>query len=266
MSAKMQYMPYMQFYVNDFDQDTCGLTSVAVGVWLRILIAMHRQRKSELRGSLDRIAKITRCEVCELEVALVELENDDICNIERDCNNTVTITCRRLKREEEERAQTAERVRKYRERQAKAKEETQANHECNGDVTLFTRAYNQNQIQNQIQNIECLNNISTENQQHGLFETCLTFDEFWNMYGKKVERVKCEKIYAKIKEADREKIKEHVSVYVASTPDPQYRKNPQTYLNGHCWEDEIITTNEREQNNGNSRRASEYGRYVPKHL
>jgi hypothetical protein len=85
------------------------------------------------------------------------------------------------------------------------------------------------------------------------------------MYGKKVERMKCEKIYARIKEADREKIKQHVPVYVESTPDPQYRKNPQTYLNGHCWEDEIIT-NEREQNNGNSKRTSEYGRYVPKHL
>lgn len=113
---------------------------------------------------------------------------------------------------------------------------------------------------------DVLNNISTETQQQSLFETCLTFDEFWNMYGKKIERVKCEKIYAKIKEDDREKIKNHVPVYVASTPEVQYRKNPQTYLNGHCWEDEIITTNEREQNNGNSKRTSEYGRYVPKHL
>ena len=103
---------------------------------------------------------------------------------------------------------------------------------------------------------DVLNTISTETQQQSLFETCLTFDEFWNMYGKKIERVKCEKIYAKIKEDDREKIKQHVPVYVASTPDPKYRKNPQTYLNGQCWNDEIIT----ESDNRNATSGT-YGDY-----
>ena len=31
-----------------------------------------------------------------------------------------------------------------------------------------------------------------------------------------------------------------VDQYVKSTPDPKFRKNPLTWLNGKCWEDEII--------------------------
>lgn len=69
------------------------------------------------------------------------------------------------------------------------------------------------------------------------------FDEFWDAYDKKTGRKNCEKLYAKIPEQDRAKIKAHVPQYVAATPDKKYRKDPQTYLNGKCWEDEIITNN-----------------------
>lgn len=129
----------MQFYVNDFDGDTCGLSSSAVGVWIRMLIAMHRKRCGELSGTLDRLAKITRCTVPELEAALKEFETDDICYMKRDGNGVVTIVCRRLKREEEKRASTSERVRRFRERKAAEQE----NAECNADVTPLTRAYSQ---------------------------------------------------------------------------------------------------------------------------
>ena len=65
-------------------------------------------------------------------------------------------------------------------------------------------------------------------------------------------------MYDKIPEADRAKIKEHVPKYVASTPDVQYRKNPQTYINGKCWNDEILTTNTGKNKNGTE---SSFGRY-----
>ncbi|MCK9282430.1 MAG: hypothetical protein M0P71_17585, partial [Melioribacteraceae bacterium] len=35
-------------------------------------------------------------------------------------------------------------------------------------------------------------------------------------------------------------IYEHVKIYVKSTPDKQYRKNPDTYLRNQCWNDEVI--------------------------
>jgi hypothetical protein len=66
------------------------------------------------------------------------------------------------------------------------------------------------------------------------------FDDFWDLYAKKVDRPKCEKKWQKISQGVREKIMQHLRYYVDSTPDPQYRKNPATYLNNQSWENEII--------------------------
>ena len=38
----------------------------------------------------------------------------------------------------------------------------------------------------------------------------------------------------------KEKIFETLPAYIRSTPDVQFRKDPLTYLNGKCWEDEIV--------------------------
>ncbi len=69
--------------------------------------------------------------------------------------------------------------------------------------------------------------------------TVYSFDDFWNDYDKKTDRRKCEIKYKKIKESDREKIKQTIRAYVKSKPESQYRKNPLSYLNGECWNDEI---------------------------
>lgn len=216
-------MPYMQFYVDDFDNDTCGLSAVSVGVWLRLLISMHRKRCGSLSGTPEKLAKITRCTVDEINSALIELENDSVCEILRQSNGEVTITCRRLEREVQKRNNTAERVRKYRAKASlEQSEETETKRSGNAQETLYARALYPNP------------------KPKPEYNTILSFDDFWDSYGKKVERAKCEKLYAKISEADREKIKAHVPKYVAATPEIQYRKNPQTYLNGKCWHDEII--------------------------
>ena len=65
------------------------------------------------------------------------------------------------------------------------------------------------------------------------------FENFWNLYGKKVDRVKCEKAWKKLKKQEVEKILETIEAYVLSNPDIQYRKNPLTYLNGKCFNDEL---------------------------
>ena len=70
-----------------------------------------------------------------------------------------------------------------------------------------------------------------------------TFDQFWDLYDKKVGREMCEVKWAKISQADREKLIQHVPAYVLSTPEKRYRKNPHSYLNQKSWNDEIITTN-----------------------
>jgi hypothetical protein len=79
------------------------------------------------------------------------------------------------------------------------------------------------------------------------------FDEFWNQYDKKADRKKCELKFNKLDQGDREKIKNTIIDYVKSTPDPKYRKNPLTYLNGECWNNEITT------------KGSDYS-HLPKHI
>lgn len=66
------------------------------------------------------------------------------------------------------------------------------------------------------------------------------FAEFWNLYGKKSDSAKCKAKFSKMSKSDIELIFENLPAYVKSTPDKQYRKNPITWLNGKCWNDEIM--------------------------
>lgn len=69
----------------------------------------------------------------------------------------------------------------------------------------------------------------------------ISFEEFWNAYDKKRgDKTKIEAKWAKLSDADRLAIMQHVPQYKASQPDKQYRKDPETYLNNKSWHDEII--------------------------
>lgn len=66
------------------------------------------------------------------------------------------------------------------------------------------------------------------------------FEMFWDLYDKKVERKKCEKLWNKFDNNLRYEIIEHVNKYVKTTPNKRYRKNPYNYLYNECYYDEII--------------------------
>jgi len=86
------------------------------------------------------------------------------------------------------------------------------------------------------------NNKSDSNKE----DTPDRFAEFWDLYGKKSDSSKCKAKFSKMSKSDIELIFEKLPAYVKSTPDKQYRKNPITWLNGKCWNDEIM------QQSGNS--------------
>ena len=48
----------------------------------------------------------------------------------------------------------------------------------------------------------------------------------------------------KLTDAEINQALDKVDAYVASTPYVQFRKNPLTWLNGKCWNDEIILPNQ----------------------
>jgi len=70
------------------------------------------------------------------------------------------------------------------------------------------------------------------------------FAEFWNLYGKKTDSSKCKSKFSKLSVADIDLLFDKLPAYIKSTPDKQYRKNPITWLNGKCWNDEIINNNQ----------------------
>lgn len=72
-------------------------------------------------------------------------------------------------------------------------------------------------------------------------ETDMRFELFWQKFDKKVERKKCEQKWMKLSDEDRDKAIDAVDRYVEATPEKRYRKNPITWLNGECWNDELDT-------------------------
>jgi hypothetical protein len=70
-------------------------------------------------------------------------------------------------------------------------------------------------------------------------EEIITFDEFWSMYGKSSDKKKCSEKFERLTDKELDKIKSNLPNYILSTPDVQFRKNPLTWLNGKCWEDEV---------------------------
>ena len=87
----------------------------------------------------------------------------------------------------------------------------------------------------------------TESKEETESETKEDFDRFWDLYDYKVgKKEKIIKKFEGLTVEQKEKIFETLPEYVKSTPDKKFRKHPETYLNNHSWNDEIIKF----QNNG----------------
>ena len=82
----------------------------------------------------------------------------------------------------------------------------------------------------------------------------LTFDEFWDLYDKKVgDKKKLQKKFDALPAEALQKILDHVPSYKMAQPDKQFRKDPGTYINNQSWNDEII------MKNGTSRATNQEG-------
>lgn len=66
----------------------------------------------------------------------------------------------------------------------------------------------------------------------------ISFQEFWDLYDKKKDRVWCETKWDKLPLTEQQKIMSYIPKYKKETPDVKYRKNPKTFLNAKSWEDE----------------------------
>ncbi len=71
-----------------------------------------------------------------------------------------------------------------------------------------------------------------------------SFESFWELYGKKIQRSDCLKKWMRLNEQEHEKILINVPLYVQAYKDIQFRCNPLTYLNGERWND-VLTQRQR---------------------
>ena len=74
-----------------------------------------------------------------------------------------------------------------------------------------------------------------------------SFDDWWNAYDKKCGRKKAEARWDRLPSFEKIACMKATPAYVRATPDKAYRKHPLTYLNGECWNDEIIIKRNDEQ-------------------
>ena len=73
------------------------------------------------------------------------------------------------------------------------------------------------------------------------------FNDFWDRYDKKINRDDCLKKWKKLSISDMKEALKMVDIYVKSTPDKQYRKNPSTWIYQKAWRNEVIGSSEQEK-------------------
>jgi len=71
--------------------------------------------------------------------------------------------------------------------------------------------------------------------------TVLSFDQFWELYDKKVgKKSKIKPKFESTSEDERKQMLVHIPKYKLAQTDKAFRKDPSTYLNNESWNDEII--------------------------
>ena len=75
-----------------------------------------------------------------------------------------------------------------------------------------------------------------------------SFDDFWNLYDKKVDRTKAESKWNKLTQKEKEEAVEYIPAYKLAQPDKKFRRNPETFINNKTWQNEIITDNPKTNN------------------
>lgn len=236
----MAKRPSFQFYPSDWLRDT-ALRSCSIearGLWIDMLCYMHEgypygYLKVGTKVILPvNLASMTGLTLEVAERLLHELRNADVFSVD----DEGCMFSRRMVRDEAIRSKRA------------------AGGHLGGNPALKKVKKKVNHKDNLI------DNLTPEDEEEDIINIKrlnITFDEFWNLYDKKVgDKGKLEKKWASLTDDERSKAIWHIPQYKSAQPDKQFRKDPGTYLNNKSFNDEIIkngTTTPRGGNPFNSR-------------
>ncbi|OJV89791.1 MAG: hypothetical protein BGO34_01560 [Bacteroidia bacterium 44-10] len=68
-----------------------------------------------------------------------------------------------------------------------------------------------------------------------------SFENVWEQYGKKGNRKTSEAKWGRLSNPNKALALKHIPEYVKATPDKQYRKNFETYINQEVWNDNVLS-------------------------
>ena len=118
-------LPAFMFYPGDWLKDTRSLTPAAKGAWIDILCAMwDSPERGKSTMPISGYARMIGTNEAEAETLIAELVDMGICESVTQRNAFVTLTCRRMQRDEITRVSGRIRVGRYREKRG-----------CNAEVT-----------------------------------------------------------------------------------------------------------------------------------
>lgn len=84
-------------------------------------------------------------------------------------------------------------------------------------------------------------------QEQNFSDDLASFERWWLLYDKKRGKKKAQQKWLRLTPSQREACIAATPAYVKSIQDKQFQKDPLTYLNGECWNDEIIQQQDNEQ-------------------
>ena len=211
--------PAFLFYSSDFLTGTMFLSNEQVGKFIRLLCVQHQ------KGRLSEKHMLSICKAYDSEIFEMFLKD------EQGLFYNERLEIEKNKRKSHSEKQRANVMKRW-----------------NKDTNVIPNKQNGNTV---VIPLEDENENENENVIKNKVEIYPTFEDFWELYDKKTGnksliKPKFDKLPQKIKE----KIIDYLPNYLDSTPDKAYRKNPQTFLNNKSWEDEIITKNNENRNNG----------------
>ena len=215
--------PAFQFYVGDWIQDTRILTPSSRGIWADLLCFMWRaEERGQISGTYPQLARLLSASESEIKDALHELSVTKVADV-TERNEIVTITNRRMFREERERVLTRKRVKRFRNGEVKR--------DCNDDVTPPSSS------SSSTSSSDLKYSCATQLREH--------FEKFWEVYPKKKSKGQAEKAWNAIK-PDEQLVAIMIATIERAKKTADWQKDggqfipyPATWLRAKGWEDEF---------------------------
>lgn len=222
---------WFKFNFKDWANDVRPLSLTARGLLLEMIIYMRQAPVvGQMPNDIRLIVRLTGGLTEEITESITEFKNFGILDFVKNDDGSETIISRRIVKEFERSRINAQNGKNG------------GNPKLKKQIRL-TESVNQNE--NQTHN-RTSNSISNSNFDSEIENKKAWFQIFWDKYGKKQDSKKCFEKWMKLTDAEINTALDKVDLYVASTPDVQFRKNPLTWLNGKCWNDEIILNSQKQ--------------------